>query len=1014
MSSALINLNNLVARRDGVYTLPAATDRFSYSDGCQEEEYIAQALRQAEDLSSLSRELQAYERDWASECHLSPARANLYRAFDFSGVERVLEIGSGCGAISRFLGEQSLQLDCIEGSVRRAEITRLRCRDLDNVCVVAAPLQSLQLPRSCYDLVILTGVIEYAGLYSQGLDPDDAAIFMLERLLETLAPGGRIVIAIENRTGFKYLAGAGEDHFGLPYVGLSNYPICEEYSDQSGRAGICTWDRKQWQKMLSRLSVDTRCSWLYPFPDYKLTSVLLTPVFLRQHPDSAASILSRIHSRDYTALWQPVIDEALFWQTAAATGTLEEFANSFVLVLYRSAEKKEASSVVPFDFVHFSGSGRRPEYRLMIKYRTGEELVQKKRLVEMVQPPSSELLQQHVRDEPFLHGQLLSVVWADRLRACQDNAEIADTLFGEYYRFVCHCCEQGRAEELIDLLPFNILVDQAGKWHFFDQEWWLGKAVSPDFIFFRGIFYFFLENRTIVKPLSSRAGLVTGHDFLDYVLERFVSSSDLDLEKFLTLEEEIQAAITGRPVSGAIREALAAGFEADSDDFPPKDAIGLAWQGCEQPLLPHHMLPVAGGQRLQFTLPVTFLKSPFFQIRLNLPKPWHDRVFVLEKFSLSLVNDDGRRTAIFPRDRDGLLPPLMNLTALVAVEESAAEPAFMVVDGPVQVFHLESVWHDSKEITLEETRVCCSFSLRFTGEKGTELRLRTLTEEQQRLESALYEQQIRLAAMEQSRIWKGVTLVQGLKQRLLSLVRPKKELKDINTPSPEVGDRPMITVFLVTRDLDPGELNDTLASLLAQNGPSWELIILDDNSTSGAALAALKQVKDTRVRVHFLRKKRGIPAALNEGVRIARGQWLTFVGQFDRFRPDTLARAAGYLTDENVDGFFFDEEIIDRSCMVIRTRHRQNFGPDYDGQEDPLGPSLFIRRELVLRLGGFDSEVEGVHLFDLAMRAIASGAVIRHGSETLYQLRWFEEPGAGEQNRLRSCIRQVVARSKEG
>ena len=268
--------------------------------------------------------------------------------------------------------------------------------------------------------------------------------------------------------------------------------------------------------------------------------------------------------------------------------------------------------------------------------------------------------------------------------------------------------------------------------------------------------------------------------------------------------------------------------------------------------------------------------------------------------------------------------------------------------------------------------------------------------------------------MEQLRVWKGVTLVQGLKQRLLSLVRPKKELKGRKAPSPEVGDRPMISVLLVTRDLDPGELNDTLASVLAQNGPSWELIILDDGSTSGAALAALKQIKDTRIRVHFLRKKRGIPAALNEGVQIARGQWLTFIGQFDRFRPDTLARAAGYLTDKNVDGFFFDEEIIDRNCMVIRTRHRQDFGPDYNGEEDPLGPSLFIRRELVRRFGGFNFEVEGVHLFDLAMRALVSGAVIRHGSETLYRLRWFEEPGAGEQNRLKSCIRQVVAGSKEG
>ena len=38
-----------------------------------------------------------------------------------------------------------------------------------------------------------------------------------------LAPGGKIVIAIENRLGLKYWAGCAEDHVGKYFEGLEGY-----------------------------------------------------------------------------------------------------------------------------------------------------------------------------------------------------------------------------------------------------------------------------------------------------------------------------------------------------------------------------------------------------------------------------------------------------------------------------------------------------------------------------------------------------------------------------------------------------------------------------------------------------------------------------------------------------------------------------------------------------------------------------------------------------------------------
>lgn len=54
-----------------------------------------------------------------------------------------------------------------------------------------------------------------------------------------LAPGGRIVIAIENKYGLKYFAGCKEDHLGTYFSGIENY--------EAG-GGVRTFSRKGLEK----------------------------------------------------------------------------------------------------------------------------------------------------------------------------------------------------------------------------------------------------------------------------------------------------------------------------------------------------------------------------------------------------------------------------------------------------------------------------------------------------------------------------------------------------------------------------------------------------------------------------------------------------------------------------------------------------------------------------------------------------------------------------------------------
>ena len=50
--------------------------------------------------------------------------------------DKVLELGCGCGAITRFLGELGADVTAVESSLQRASIASERCRDLQNVKIV--------------------------------------------------------------------------------------------------------------------------------------------------------------------------------------------------------------------------------------------------------------------------------------------------------------------------------------------------------------------------------------------------------------------------------------------------------------------------------------------------------------------------------------------------------------------------------------------------------------------------------------------------------------------------------------------------------------------------------------------------------------------------------------------------------------------------------------------------------------------------------------------------------------
>lgn len=298
--------------------------QFAYSDGDEIEKYLLNAIKTCSDKSSYSEELTKFIKDWPTLYHLSNRRANGIRPFaKYLKGKKILEIGCGCGALSRFLGEIGADLISIEGSFRRAHITRERCKDLRNVEVVSATSDIVSGLKG-FDIVILNGVLEYAPKYLGA----NGHLSLLKTVFNQLNKSGKLILAIENQLGIKYFAGQPEDHAGLPMYGIN---------DSYKEGEFKTWGKKELTNFILETGFKSIQQFI-PLPDYKLPFAVITPLGWKDYaselyPIAIESVLEDPQRSEYDLFSLEKAYEVT-WKNDLASDT----ANSFLFVASKSSD----------------------------------------------------------------------------------------------------------------------------------------------------------------------------------------------------------------------------------------------------------------------------------------------------------------------------------------------------------------------------------------------------------------------------------------------------------------------------------------------------------------------------------------------------------------------------------------------------------------------------------------------------------------------------------------------------
>lgn len=290
----------------------------SYSDGDVENDILEMTTK-----TSDFTEILKNDNRWAVLYHLTPLRRNLLEWYDFDKNSTLLEIGAGCGALTNMFCEKVKHVTAVELSKRRAEIILNRTHDKNNLEIIVGNLNDIKFDKK-FDYITLIGVLEYAGRFT---NTDNPYGDFLKQVKQYLNPGGTLIIAIENKFGLKYWAGAREDHSGKFFDSIENYPK---------NIGIETFGNHELRELIED-SGFSDIDFYYPLPDYKIPNL----IFSDDHIPNIGQIVDSSPNYDSDRL--TLFDEKLALDNIIKNKQFGFFANSF-LVFCKSEIKVGATN----------------------------------------------------------------------------------------------------------------------------------------------------------------------------------------------------------------------------------------------------------------------------------------------------------------------------------------------------------------------------------------------------------------------------------------------------------------------------------------------------------------------------------------------------------------------------------------------------------------------------------------------------------------------------------------------
>jgi glycosyltransferase involved in cell wall biosynthesis len=215
-----------------------------------------------------------------------------------------------------------------------------------------------------------------------------------------------------------------------------------------------------------------------------------------------------------------------------------------------------------------------------------------------------------------------------------------------------------------------------------------------------------------------------------------------------------------------------------------------------------------------------------------------------------------------------------------------------------------------------------------------------------------------------------------------------------------------LTISIITPSFNQAEyIPTTIDSVLSQDYPHLEYIIIDGGSTDGTLDildfrfpildCSKSKIQNPKSKIHwFSEPDNGQAEAINKGFKKSTGEIVAWLNSDDIYMPQALHRVADFFSHHpHVDVVYGDYHLIDEKDDIILSKqeipfdyHILLYGLDYISQ-----PTVFLRRSLFDRVGYLDESLHYGLDWEYWLRISKHGGSFAHIPHYLAATRWHVE-----------------------
>lgn len=183
-----------------------------------------------------------------------------------------------------------------------------------------------------------------------------------------------------------------------------------------------------------------------------------------------------------------------------------------------------------------------------------------------------------------------------------------------------------------------------------------------------------------------------------------------------------------------------------------------------------------------------------------------------------------------------------------------------------------------------------------------------------------------------------------------------------------------VKVTIITPTYNRSDLiEETIISVLNQSYKNLEYIVIDDGSTDNTRDIVHKYKDKLK---YIYKENKGQAAALNYGFEIAKGEYIGYLSSDDLLHVDAIKELVQAL-DESKEFVltYCDWSLINQNSKFIRKMTGIDYSEKYlyENLECAVGPGSLFRKEVLEKIGGWDTNLRQIPDFEFFLRLAKLG-----------------------------------------